>query len=598
MFTLFRSHYCEEVDEHLVGEEVVLNGWVFRRRDHGGVIFIDLRDRSGMVQIVFNPEKDKESHSKAEALRLEFVVAVKGKVEKRTKENINPNIKTGKVEVFITEIEVLNSSQPIPFMLEENTEISEEIRLQYRYLDLRRQKMKDNILKKAQVTSAVREFLEDNDFIDIETPVLNKSTPEGARDFLVPSRLNLGKFYALPQSPQLFKQILMVAGFERYYQIAKCFRDEDQRSDRQLEFTQIDLEMSFINKDILIDTMERMMAHLLKKVYDIEIKLPFKRMSYEEAMITYGTDRPDLRFEMPLVPLDEMAGTCNFKVFRDIIDNKGHVIGMCIKDSKNFSRKDIDELIDYTTSRLGGGGLAWMRHTEKGLESNIVKFFTEDNLAAIIKTTQSKPGDMVVFIADHDPKKAREIAGNVRLYVANKRKLIDRKSDDLQFLWVVDFPLFEWNTDEKRYDSVHHPFTSPHLDQLDLLDSNPLAVRSESYDMVLNGVELGGGSIRIHDQALQSKIFKMLNISEEAAEEKFGFLLKALQYGAPPHGGIAFGLDRLVMILQKEASIRDIIAFPKTQKGTCLMSHAPGKVVPEQLIELGISLRKDVKMVH
>ena len=572
-----------------IGQEVILSGWVFRRRDHGGVIFIDLRDSSGYCQIVFREEVSKKTHKAAEHLRSEYVIRITGKVVARTKDTINPEMETGEVEVEIEQLEVLSTSKTSPFSLDEldKLNINEEVCLKYRFLDLRRKTLKDNIIKRHEFVQTVRQFLNEHAFLEIETPILNKATPEGARDFVVPSRLNPGSFYALPQSPQIFKQILMVSGFEKYYQIAKCFRDEDLRSDRQPEFTQIDLEVSFQSKEEIMELMETMMIFSLRKVFATkmgDIKGAFEKMTYKKAIQKYGTDRPDTRFELHLIDVESAVKGCQFKVFKSILENGGHVRALCVKNGESLSRKDIEDYTKYV-GQFGAKGLAWMRVTAAGLESNIVKFFSHAHQKAIIETTCAEPGDLLLFVADNK-KVVFPALGNLRLEIAKKLNLIDPKA--FNFLWVHDFPMFEYDEKEGKYNSVHHPFTMPSLDSMDKLESDPQNATSQAYDLVLNGIELGGGSVRIHDPNVQKKIFALLGLEKREVKEKFGFLLNALEYGAPPHGGIAFGLDRIIMLMQGGRSIRDVIAFPKTQKGFCLMSDSPTNIEESQLDELSI----------
>jgi len=589
---LIRTKKNTEITEKDINSRVTLNGWVHRRRDHGGIIFIDLRDISGIIQIVFDPSFSEEAHKTAEKLRNEFVISVSGIVKKRSDETINPNMKTGTIEVFIDKITILNTSETLPFSLDEYHKVNEDVRLEYRFLDLRRPTMQKNLINRAKFVNNIRKFLTENNFIEIETPVLTKSTPEGARDFLVPSRLNIGSFYALPQSPQLFKQILMISGFDRYYQIVKCFRDEDLRADRQPEFTQIDIEMSFINKDIIIELMEKMISFAIKETYGIEIKIPFRRMSFKDAMHKYGSDRPDLRFGLELVDVGDIVKDSSFNVFTNALKNKGIVYAINAKGGAKISRKEIDEYTQYV-STFGAKGLAWIKATENGLESSITKFFTKEQLDKLTERLTVEPGDIIFFGADH-PSIVFQSLGNLRLKLGKDLNLIDENK--LEFLWVVDFPSFEWNEDEKRHVAVHHPFTSPKSEHIKLIDEGKLEdVEAEAYDMVLNGIELGGGSIRIHNPEIQKKVFKALSITEKEAEEKFGFLLKALSFGAPPHGGIAFGLDRIIMLLEKAQSIRDVIAFPKTQRGHCLMTGSPSLVEQSQLKELGIKIEKEKK---
>jgi len=583
-----RSDHCGEITKNDIGKEVKLNGWVTSVRDHGGVIFIDLRDRTGIVQVVFKPEVAQECHDIAEDFRSEFVIAIKGEVIPRTDDMINPKIPTGEVEVLVKEVKLLNQSLTPPFVISEAQNAGEEIRLKYRYLDLRHPQMQSNMIMRHKIAHTVRNFLEENKFIEIETPILNKSTPEGARDFLVPSRINEGMFYALPQSPQIFKQILMVSGFERYYQIVKCFRDEDLRADRQPEFTQIDLELSFITRDSLITLMEDMFQLILKECYNIDIKTPFERIDYQVAMNRYGNDRPDTRFDLHIEDVGDIVKKSDFKVFQSVVEGGGKVCGINAKKGEQLSRKDIDDLTAFV-GQFGAKGMAWMRVKGGKLESNIVKFFNDDVQKELMDKFQAEDGDLLLFGAG-DESIVLDSLGNLRIELAKRLGLIDE--NQLAFNWVIDFPLFHYDKQEDRYDSVHHPFTAPEPDDLHLLEEDPLSMRSEGYDLVLNGVELGGGSIRIHDYKVQQKIFRHLKISEEEAEEKFGFLLTALKYGAPPHGGIAFGLDRIVMLLQKATSIREVIAFPKTQKGVCLMSGAPSHVEEDQLMDLSIKVEE------
>ena len=578
----FKSAYNGTLTKNDIGKEVKLAGWVLRRRDHGGVIFVDLRDRTGFAQIVFNPQVNEEAHNKAQDLRSEFVISVVGKVRARSEEMINPKIPTGEIEVMVEKLELLNTSETPPFMLEDDIDTNEEIRLKYRYLDLRRPKIFNNLYYRFLITNAFRKYLAENGFIDVETPILNKSTPEGARDFLVPSRLSAGDFYALPQSPQIFKQILMISGFDRYYQIAKCFRDEDLRADRQPEFTQVDIETSFLSTDEFLSIMEKVIADIVKEVYNIDLPLPLPRLSYKEAMENYGSDKPDTRFELKLINVEDAVRGCDFAVFKNALDNKFIIRCLNAKGGEKLSRKDIDDFTKYV-GIFGAKGLAWMRVTENGLESNIVKFFSKENQNKILETTKAEKGDLLFFVAD-TPKITFDALGNLRLKVAEKLNLIDK--DKLNFLWVVEFPLFEYDYKEKRISATHHPFTAPVPEDIAILESDTLKVRSDTYDLVLNGNEIGGGGQRIYDSSVQAKIFNLLGISEEKAKVRFGFLLDALKYGAPPMCGMAFGIDRVVMLLQKQESIREVIAFPKTQKGQCLMSGCPSAVDEEQLEEL------------
>lgn len=582
----FKSAYNGTLTKNDIGKEVKLAGWVLRRRDHGGVIFVDLRDRTGFAQIVFNPQVNEEAHNKAQDLRSEFVISVEGKVRARSEEMINPKIPTGEIEVMVEKLELLNTSETPPFMLEDDIDTNEEIRLKYRYLDLRRPKIFNNLYYRFLITNAFRKHLAENGFIDVETPILNKSTPEGARDFLVPSRLSAGDFYALPQSPQIFKQILMISGFDRYYQIAKCFRDEDLRADRQPEFTQVDIETSFLSTDEFLSIMEKVIADIVKEVYNIDLPLPLPRLSYKEAMENYGSDKPDTRFDLKLINVEDAVRGCDFAVFKNALDNKFIIRCLNAKGGEKLSRKDIDDFTKYV-GIFGAKGLAWMRVTENGLESNIVKFFSKENQNKILEITKAEKGDLLFFVAD-TPKITFDALGNLRLKVAEKLNLIDK--DKLNFLWVVEFPLFEYDYKEKRISATHHPFTAPVPEDIAILESDTLKVRSDTYDLVLNGNEIGGGGQRIYDSSVQAKIFNLLGISEEKAKERFGFLLDALKYGAPPMCGMAFGIDRVVMLLQKQDSIREVIAFPKTQKGQCLMSGCPSTVDEEQLEELHLKV--------
>ncbi len=583
---LKRTHDCDSLTEVALGQEVVLMGWVLRRRDHGGVIFIDLRDRKGITQVVFAPEVDAKTHEKAHQLRSEYVIAVKGVVRRRPEGMENPKIKTGMIEVACHELRILNKSKTPPFPLdpeEISTPISETLRLKYRYLDLRRPHMIEALTLRHNVCQAIREFLNEREFLEIETPMLTKSTPEGARDYLVPSRVNPGHFYALPQSPQLYKQILMISGMEKYYQIVRCFRDEDLRADRQPEFTQLDMELSFVEEEDVMTLIESLMSYIFKKCIEVELKTPFPRLSYDDAIARYGTDRPDIRFSLELHDITEIAKGCKLKVFKEAATKGGVVKAINAKGMADLSRKDLDELTTFAQS-LGAKGLAWVKIKEdSSWQSPIAKFFTDEERTQMTQILNAEPGDILFFGADM-PEIVYKVLGELRIELAKRRGLISK--EEFSFVWVTDFPLVEYDPEEGRFTSVHHPFTSPKEQDLEKLDTDPASVRSRAYDLVLNGVEIGGGSIRIHQVPVQEKVFKVLKIGEQEAREKFGFLLDALSYGAPPHGGIAFGLDRLIMLMSKRDTIRDVIAFPKTQKAQCLLTKAPSPVSMTQLAEL------------
>ncbi|MBV5158713.1 aspartate--tRNA ligase [Staphylococcus epidermidis] len=584
-----RTTYCGLVTEEFLNEKVTLKGWVHNRRDLGGLIFVDLRDREGIVQIVFNPDFSEEALQVAETVRSEYVVEVQGVVTKRDAETINPKFKTGQVEVQVSNIEIINKSETPPFSInEENVNVDENIRLKYRYLDLRRQELAQTFKMRHQTTRSIRQYLDNNGFFDIETPVLTKSTPEGARDYLVPSRVHEGEFYALPQSPQLFKQLLMISGFDKYYQIVKCFRDEDLRADRQPEFTQVDIEMSFVDQEDIIAMGEDMLRKVVKDVKGIDVSGPFPRMTYAEAMDRFGSDKPDTRFGMELINVSQLGKEMNFKVFKDTVDNNGEIKAIVAKDAANkYTRKDMDALTEFVNI-YGAKGLAWVKVVDDGLSGPIARFFEDVNVETLKQLTEAKPGDLVMFVADK-PNVVAQSLGALRIKLAKELGLIDESK--LNFLWVTDWPLLEYDEDAKRYVAAHHPFTSPKREDIEKLDTEPENVQANAYDIVLNGYELGGGSIRIHDGELQQKMFEVLGFTNEQAQEQFGFLLDAFKYGAPPHGGIALGLDRLVMLLTNRTNLRDTIAFPKTASATCLLTDAPGEVSDKQLQELSLRIR-------
>ena len=584
-----RTTYCGLVTEEFLNEKVTLKGWVHNRRDLGGLIFVDLRDREGIVQIVFNPDFSEEALQVAETVRSEYVVEVEGVVTKRDAETINPKIKTGQVEVQVSNIEIINKSETPPFSInEENVNVDENIRLKYRYLDLRRQELAQTFKMRHQTTRSIRQYLDNNGFFDIETPVLTKSTPEGARDYLVPSRVHEGEFYALPQSPQLFKQLLMISGFDKYYQIVKCFRDEDLRADHQPEFTQVDIEMSFVDQEDIIAMGEDMLRKVVKDVKGIDVSGPFPRMTYAEAMDRFGSDKPDTRFGMELINVSQLGKEMNFKVFKDTVDNNGEIKAIVAKDAANkYTRKDMDALTEFVNI-YGAKGLAWVKVVDDGLSGPIARFFEDVNVETLKQLTEAKPGDLVMFVADK-PNVVAQSLGALRIKLAKELGLIDESK--LNFLWVTDWPLLEYDEDAKRYVAAHHPFTSPKREDIEKLDTEPENVQANAYDIVLNGYELGGGSIRIHDGELQQKMFEVLGFTNEQAQEQFGFLLDAFKYGAPPHGGIALGLDRLVMLLTNRTNLRDTIAFPKTASATCLLTDAPGEVSDKQLQELSLRIR-------
>ncbi|HDE0357329.1 TPA: aspartate--tRNA ligase [Staphylococcus aureus] len=584
-----RTTYCGLVTEAFLGQEITLKGWVNNRRDLGGLIFVDLRDREGIVQVVFNPAFSEEALKIAETVRSEYVVEVQGTVTKRDPETVNPKIKTGQVEVQVTNIKVINKSETPPFSInEENVNVDENIRLKYRYLDLRRQELAQTFKMRHQITRSIRQYLDDEGFFDIETPVLTKSTPEGARDYLVPSRVHDGEFYALPQSPQLFKQLLMISGFDKYYQIVKCFRDEDLRADRQPEFTQVDIEMSFVDQEDVMQMGEEMLKKVVKEVKGVEINGAFPRMTYKEAMRRYGSDKPDTRFEMELIDVSQLGRDMDFKVFKDTVENDGEIKAIVAKGAaEQYTRKDMDALTEFVNI-YGAKGLAWVKVVEDGLTGPIGRFFETENVETLLTLTGAEAGDLVMFVADK-PNVVAQSLGALRVKLAKELGLIDETK--LNFLWVTDWPLLECDEDAKRYVAAHHPFTSPKEADIAKLGTAPEEAEANAYDIVLNGYELGGGSIRIHDGELQEKMFEVLGFTKEQAQEQFGFLLDAFKYGAPPHGGIALGLDRLVMLLTNRTNLRDTIAFPKTASATCLLTNAPGEVSDKQLEELSLRIR-------
>ena len=569
-----------------MGKEVTVMGWVHKRRNLGSLLFVDLRDRTGLLQIVFGDQTDREVFDKAETIRNEYVIAVKGEVAPRAPEAVNPSMKTGRIEILATELRILSSSETPPFHIEENSGVNEATRLKYRYLDLRRPDMQENLMLRHKVAKIARDYFDENGFLEIETPVLIKSTPEGARDYLVPSRVHPGKFYALPQSPQLFKQLLMVAGYDRYFQVAKCFRDEDLRADRQPEFTQLDLEMSFVDVDDVITINEGFIKKAFKEALGVDIETPFPRMPYREAMERFGSDKPDMRFGMELVDVSDLVKECGFRVFSDAVTGGGSVRAINAKGCGGFSRKEIDSLGEFVKT-YGAKGLAWIVVEEDGIRSPIAKFFSEEEMAALLKRTCAEPGDLICFVADKD-QVVFDSLGELRVEIAKRLGILDDR--EFKFLWVTEFPLFEFDEEENRWTARHHPFTSPMDEDLEFLESDPGRVRSKAYDVVLNGTELGGGSIRIHMQDLQQRMFSLLGLSEEEARNKFGYLLEAFKYGVPPHGGMAYGLDRMIMLMAGRSNIRDVIAFPKVQNASDLMTEAPDVVDPKQLEELHIKV--------
>ena len=581
-----RTHHCNELCGDDFGKEVVLMGWVQRRRDHGGVIFVDMRDREGTTQVVFNPKENKEIHEKAHAIRNEYVIGVCGNVDKRPDGMTNPNLKTGEIEILVTDLKILNPAKTPPFLIEDTVDVSETVRFKYRHLDLRRPQLQRNIILRHRAAKSIRNYLNKHGFLDIETPVLTRSTPEGARDYVVPSRVNPGQFYALPQSPQIFKQLLMISGFDRYYQIARCFRDEDLRADRQPEFTQIDLEMSFVGEDDIMGITEGMLAALFKDVLDKEIRRPFLRMSYAEAIDRFGLDKPDIRFDLELKDISDIAKNSDLKLFANAVKQGGIVKALNAKGCIHFSRKEIDDLTTFV-SVYKAKGLTWIKVREEAWQSPIAKFFSDEEKAALTERLGVDPGDLLFFVADQS-KIANEALGHLRNHLGEKLRLIDDNA--FRFLWITHFPLMEYDETEKRLQSLHHPFTAPLEEDYGFLNDSLLSVRSRAYDLVLNGSEIGGGSIRIHQKEMQEKIFESLGIKREVYEEKFGFLLSALEAGVPPHGGIALGFDRITMILCKAPSIRDVIAFPKTQKASCLLTNAPSEATKSQLEELSLKV--------
>jgi len=581
-----RSHTCGELRTKDIGKKITLNGWVDIRRDLGGVIFIDLRDRYGKIQVVFNPKHQSEAHNKAKELRNEFVISVTGVVEHRPHGTENPEIATGGIDVLAEELTILNKAETPPFPIEDELETSEDLRLKYRYLDLRRHSLQENLLVRSRMYQVTHRYFDEQRFVEIETPVLMKSTPEGARDYLVPSRVHRGKFFALPQSPQTYKQILMVSGFDRYVQIVKCFRDEDLRADRQPEFTQIDVEMSFVDEEDVYVLAEGLMVRFFKEIHNADIPTPFPRLTYKTAMEKYGSDKPDTRFGLEFTNINKLVETSGFKVFADVVKMGGVVAGFVVPGAASMTRNQMDMLVEFT-KKLGAGGLVYFKWTESGIETAVEKFLGKDSVEKIALAMGAKKGDLVLLVSDQWSK-AYSILGDLRLEMARRLNLIDGTKQNM--LWVTEFPLFEFSEEEKRFVAVHHPFTSPQVDDIPLMESDPGRVRARAYDLVLNGNEIAGGSIRIHDSQLQQQVFKLLGIDKEEAYKKFGFLLNAFKYGAPPHGGIAFGFDRLVMLLTGMKSIRDVIAFPKTASAVSLMDEAPSEVDDRQLKELHIRI--------
>ncbi|MDF2934841.1 MAG: aspS [Paenibacillaceae bacterium] len=584
--SMLRTHQCGLLAKADVGTKVTLNGWVQRRRDLGGVLFIDLRDRSGIIQVVFNPDFSGEALAIADRARNEYVLAVSGTVVERSEDTKNPNLGTGEIEVRVTEIEIMNAAKTPPFFIEDGVEVDEQVRLKYRYLDLRRPEMQRSLYLRSKAAKVFRDYLDDNGFVEVETPILTKSSPEGARDYLVPSRVHPGEFFALPQSPQLYKQLLMVGGVERYYQIARCFRDEDLRADRQPEFTQVDIETSFLTRDQLLEMMEELCVKLFKTTLDMDIPRPFQRLTYADAMGKYGSDKPDLRFGLELRDVSDIVASSGVKVFASVVAGGGIVKALNAKGCASWSRKELDDLAPFA-SRYGGKGLAWIQIKDGEWKGPIVKFFTEAEIAALTERLDAQEGDVLIFSADK-AKVVNDVLGNLRLKVGKELGLINE--NEYKFAWVIDFPLLGYDEEAKRYVAEHHPFTRPHEEDLHYFDTDPGKIRAQAYDLVLNGYEVGGGSMRIYKRDVQEKMFDALGFSPELAREKFGYLMDAFEYGTPPHGGMAYGFDRLVMLIAKQSNLREVIAFPKTASATCLMMSAPSPVDNEQLEELSIKL--------